>query len=167
MDNYHTASNCGCSQDMPQSKMPGNSSQGSSAPCAAQCASGTGQATRRMASQPSENSCPANMRQRQMANTQRQMAQIQRNGGGAPCPASIGQRQIGSIPHHMANRPSRPQMAPPCPSREDPLSGMPIAMAYVPWQFFQETYEPDKALQYGTIFPELNKPFYGKGGCPK
>lgn len=48
---------------------------------------------------------------------------------------------------------------------KDPISNMPIAMAYVPWQFFRETYEPDKALQYGTIFPELNKPFYGKGGC--
>ncbi|NBH13208.1 spore coat associated protein CotJA [Lachnospiraceae bacterium] len=44
---------------------------------------------------------------------------------------------------------------------------MAIAMAYVPWQFMSETYEPDKALQYGTIFPELNKPFYGKGGCMK
>ncbi|MCI8860343.1 MAG: spore coat associated protein CotJA [Lachnospiraceae bacterium] len=44
---------------------------------------------------------------------------------------------------------------------------MAIAMAYVPWQFMHETYEPDKALQYGTIFPELNKPFYGKGGCMK
>lgn len=49
----------------------------------------------------------------------------------------------------------------------DPLSAMPIAMAYVPWQYFREVYEPDKALQYGTIFPELNKPFYGKGGCPR
>ena len=43
----------------------------------------------------------------------------------------------------------------------------PIAMAYVPWQFFHETFEPDKALECGTIFPELSKPFYGKGGCPK
>ena len=42
---------------------------------------------------------------------------------------------------------------------------MEIAMAYVPWQFFQSIYEPDKALQVGTVFPELNKPFYGgKGG---
>lgn len=51
--------------------------------------------------------------------------------------------------------------------KQDALSNMPVAMAYVPWQFFQEVYEPDKALQYGTIFPELNKPFYGKGGCPR
>ncbi len=60
---------------------------------------------------------------------------------------------------------TRPPMPHPCPDHTDPLSGMAIAMAYVPWQFMNETYEPDKALQYGTIFPELNKPFYGKGGC--
>lgn len=49
----------------------------------------------------------------------------------------------------------------------DPLSEMEVAMAYVPWQFFQTIYEPDKALQAGTIFPELNKPFLGKGGVMK
>lgn len=64
----------------------------------------------------------------------------------------------------IANRPSMPNS---CPGHSDPLAGMPIAMAYVPWQCFHDVYEPDKALMYGTIFPELNKPFYGKGGCPK
>lgn len=54
-----------------------------------------------------------------------------------------------------------------CNIKNDPLANMPVGMAYVPWQFFQEVYEPDKALLYGTIFPELNKPFYGKGGCPR
>lgn len=54
-----------------------------------------------------------------------------------------------------------------CNIKNDPLSNMPAAMAYVPWQYFKEVYEPDKALLYGTIFPELNKPFYGKGGCPR
>lgn len=41
---------------------------------------------------------------------------------------------------------------------------MPITMAYVPWQHFSRTYELDQALQIGTIFPDLNKPFIGKGG---
>lgn len=41
---------------------------------------------------------------------------------------------------------------------------MPIAMAYVPWQRFVRTYDLCQALQIGTIFPELNKPFTGKGG---
>lgn len=42
---------------------------------------------------------------------------------------------------------------------------MPVAMAYVPWQRFGRLYELDKALQTGTIFAELDKPFLGKGGA--
>lgn len=61
----------------------------------------------------------------------------------------------------------RSSMSRSCGRNTDSLSDMPVAMAYVPWQYFREVYEPDKALQYGTIFPELNKPFYGKGGCPR
>ena len=37
-----------------------------------------------------------------------------------------------------------------------------VAMAYVPWQYFYKVYEPEKALMVGTIFPELNKPFFGR-----
>jgi hypothetical protein len=44
----------------------------------------------------------------------------------------------------------------------DPLRGLAIAMGYVPWQHMTTTYEPDKALREGTIFPELNKPFGGR-----
>lgn len=56
-----------------------------------------------------------------------------------------------------------------CPSRNsfrntDALAGLPLAMAYVPWQTFHNTFEPCKALQMGTIFPELCKPFCGKRG---
>jgi hypothetical protein len=36
-----------------------------------------------------------------------------------------------------------------------------IAMAYVPWQRMKEVYEPAQALRAGTLFPELDKPFYG------
>lgn len=39
-----------------------------------------------------------------------------------------------------------------------------IAMAYVPWQQFRNLYDLDRALQVGTIFAELDKPFTGKGG---
>ena len=41
-----------------------------------------------------------------------------------------------------------------------------VAMAYVPFQFIGETYEPEKAFRCGTLFPELNKPFMEgrKGG---
>ncbi len=38
----------------------------------------------------------------------------------------------------------------------------PVGMAYVPWQKFTNTYEPQKALMVGTIFPELDLPFLAK-----
>lgn len=37
-----------------------------------------------------------------------------------------------------------------------------VAMAYVPWQRWNEVYSIDKALDCGTLFPELNKPFMGR-----
>ncbi len=67
----------------------------------------------------------------------------------------------------MMNRPPMHHHCPGNPDKTDSLAGMAIAMAYVPWQFMHDTYEPDKALQCGTIFPELHKPFMGKGGCPR
>lgn len=45
------------------------------------------------------------------------------------------------------------------------LETMPLAMAYVPWQTFHHSCDLCKALQIGTIFPELCKPFCGKRGC--
>lgn len=50
-------------------------------------------------------------------------------------------------------------------SREDKLQGMPLAMAYVPWQRWGNLYCACKALQAGTVFEELDKPFLGRGGC--
>lgn len=47
---------------------------------------------------------------------------------------------------------------------EDVLNGLPLAMAYVPWQTFHHTFDLCKALHVGTIFPELCKPFCGKRG---
>ncbi|MDO4439899.1 MAG: spore coat associated protein CotJA [Eubacteriales bacterium] len=41
---------------------------------------------------------------------------------------------------------------------------MALAMAYVPWQKWEDTYDVHQGLECGTIFPALNKPFYGKGG---
>ena len=36
-------------------------------------------------------------------------------------------------------------------------------MAYVPWQHFEKMYDDlDKAYRFGTVFPELNKPFTGR-----
>ena len=36
-----------------------------------------------------------------------------------------------------------------------------IAMAYVPWQRWGETYDAEKALCRGTLFPALDLPFTG------
>ena len=48
--------------------------------------------------------------------------------------------------------------------RPDPLSSMPLAMAYVPWQRWQQVYPVEKAMNRGTIFPDLDKPF-SMGRC--
>lgn len=47
----------------------------------------------------------------------------------------------------------------------DPLAGMPLAMAYVPWQCWCGTYEPEEGWHRGTIFPELDLPFLAGGDC--
>ena len=49
----------------------------------------------------------------------------------------------------------------------DAFRQFPIAMAYIPWQQFRQTYDLNKALCAGTIFPELDKPFCGKRGVCK
>ena len=52
-----------------------------------------------------------------------------------------------------------------CPDTRDFFpEDIPLAMAYVRWQRWQDLYEPCKALQCGTIFRELDKPFLGRGG---
>lgn len=79
------------------------------------------------------------------------------------------------------SRPAQPQAPVPCtePVSEpvccsntneyDELSSMPLAMAYVPWQEWQNIYEAEKGFHCGTIFEELNMPFNGirMGGCCK
>ncbi|MDD3168744.1 MAG: spore coat associated protein CotJA [Eubacteriales bacterium] len=45
------------------------------------------------------------------------------------------------------------------------LAGLPLAMAYVPWQCWYETYKPAESLHRGTIFPELDLPFLAGGDC--
>ena len=36
-----------------------------------------------------------------------------------------------------------------------------LAMMYIPFQRFENLYEPEKALERGTLFAELDLPFYG------
>lgn len=46
---------------------------------------------------------------------------------------------------------------------EELKSEFPVAMAYVPWQKSNATYEClEKAFEAGTLYPELNQPFTGR-----
>lgn len=50
--------------------------------------------------------------------------------------------------------------------RKDERSALPadatVTMAYIPLQLEPITYEDEKALDNGTLFPALNKPFMGR-----
>lgn len=39
---------------------------------------------------------------------------------------------------------------------------MPIGMLYVPYQSWRKIYDPQVALERGTVFEELDKPFIGE-----
>ena len=52
-----------------------------------------------------------------------------------------------------------------CPSNEC-LEKLPLAMCYVPMQKWGTVYDPDVALERGTLFPDLDFPFLGKEGLP-
>ncbi|MGN1480884.1 spore coat associated protein CotJA [Porcipelethomonas sp.] len=41
----------------------------------------------------------------------------------------------------------------------------PLAMAYVPFQQWEQPYSEEKAFERGTIFPELDLPFAPEEGC--
>ncbi len=49
-----------------------------------------------------------------------------------------------------------------------PMTGFPaqtpLAMAYIPFQQWEEPYSCEKALSYGTAFASLDKPFLAYGG---
>ena len=83
-----------------------------------------------------------------------------RGNCGRPCsgmPANNRQNQMQ--PQYQAYPASSP-----CCDRGDELEGMPLAMAYVPWQNWKDIYDLKQAFQTGTIFCELDKPFRWKGG---
>ena len=51
--------------------------------------------------------------------------------------------------------------------REDACDKHALAMAYVRWQRWGNTYEPSVALKRGTIFPDLYFPFIGEEAVPR
>lgn len=46
-----------------------------------------------------------------------------------------------------------------------PITDAVLAMAYVPMQEYNMVYDVEDALQMGTLFPNLDKPFLGEKGC--
>ena len=57
----------------------------------------------------------------------------------------------------MDQPPAMPQM----PEESSFPAHVSLAMMYVPFQRFQNLYEPEKALKQGTLFADLDLPFYG------
>lgn len=55
-------------------------------------------------------------------------------------------------------------------SRRDPepfpKDTVPV-MAYVPFQQYNSVLQPEIGFDKGTIFPELDRPFYGRRGEPR
>ena len=61
-----------------------------------------------------------------------------------------------SQPRYSKNTPQAAQES--CP-----INSRPIGMVYGEKQYFVRLYDPELALENGTIFEELNKPFYPTG----
>ena len=76
-------------------------------------------------------------------------------------------RRPVSYPSNLKDRASVQTIKPPIQESPDgtvssnPLTGFPLAMAYVPYQRFEEINEPARALECGTLFQALYMPFYG------
>ncbi len=54
-------------------------------------------------------------------------------------------------------------------TNDDPIFAnpcQPLAMAYVPVQVWNQTYDPEVGICRGTIFPELDLPFIGEEALP-
>ncbi|MBS5725492.1 MAG: spore coat associated protein CotJA [Clostridiales bacterium] len=49
---------------------------------------------------------------------------------------------------------------------EDKLAGLPLAMAYVPMQEWRNLYDLEDGFDRGTLFRELDFPFYPTA-CPR
>jgi len=50
----------------------------------------------------------------------------------------------------------------PCSGSYETCADQVVTMAYVPRQDLTCCYEPQVGLNRGTLFPELDKPFFGK-----
>ena len=114
-----------------------------------------------MKGKPKMQNCQNNMYSaRQTGNSVSRTAQPARNAGFCGNRGNV--RRSVPVPQSSASSRYRQDDCGSC--RSDSLRGMPLAMAYVPWQLWQNLYEPCRALERGTIFEDLDKPLRGKGG---
>lgn len=49
--------------------------------------------------------------------------------------------------------------------RVNEFDNKPLGMAYVPWQRWNGAYNANQGIEAGTIFPDLELPFYGERGA--
>lgn len=89
------------------------------------------------------------------------------NRSGCGCQGNMN-RSGHMNDRYSQNRSNNQRTAANCPAcigiTPKPVDQMPLAMGYIPLQHFEQTYDLYTALRLGTVFPELCKPFCGKGG---
>ncbi|MFT4107590.1 MAG: spore coat associated protein CotJA [Lacrimispora sp.] len=84
-----------------------------------------------------------------------------------PCPSGNKCESPMMCPDSCARsarrkRPEMPMCNPPAMPYEN-IDQFPVGMAYVPWQQWQQVYSVETAINRGTIFPDLDKPFTMEG----
>ncbi len=64
---------------------------------------------------------------------------------------------------HLMGEPMRPDAGTPCPGAGavTPHNARPLAMVYSPEQEWRDLYESEMGHERGTIFKELEFPFFG------
>ena len=49
-----------------------------------------------------------------------------------------------------------------CNPGDSPVDTMEVGMSYIPWQNWDNLYDPKEALSKGTVFADLYKPWIGR-----
>lgn len=85
--------------------------------------------------------------------------------GSSAFPSSVS-RVYTNVPMAKPAANIMPEIPPVNDCEASELSSKPLslAMAYVKYQDFSNISEPEKALAAGTLFSDLEMPFYGKRG---
>ena len=92
-------------------------------------------------------------------NTARRMLEYQNRINTAAASATAGDKYMNTKNGYVSAATHSQDMVGCGSISNQPLS---LAMAYVPFQEFRDLNEPDEALAAGTLFRELDKPFYGQ-----